>query len=187
MVRPRSRIMPASVTMKAGIPTKATQNPCHIPTKAPTTSAASTPTYQGIPCLITTGAVAATVVIKQGMPWYVGVLAALVVGALVGMWQGLWVAFVGVPAFIVTLAGMLLFRGLTYMVLNSISLSPFGGTYYQSANGFQNGLFGGHGVDIFTLVAFGAAVAGYAFNAWRSRRAAMRYEQIVEGIPWFIA
>jgi len=46
--------MPASVTMKAGIPTKATQNPCHIPTRAPTTSAASTPTYQGIPCLITT-------------------------------------------------------------------------------------------------------------------------------------
>src|SRR5665648_1225695 len=179
--------MPASVTMKAGTPTKATQSPCHIPTKAPTTSAASTPTYQGIPCLITTVAATAPVVIKQGMPWYVGVLAALVVGALVGMWQGFWVAVVGIPAFIVTLAGMLLFRGLTYMVLNSISLSPFGGTYYQIANGFQNGLFGGHGVDIFTLVVFGIAVAGYAVNAWRSRRAAMRYEQIVEGIPWFSA
>ncbi len=134
-----------------------------------------------------TGAVAATVVIKQGMPWYVGVLAALVVGALAGMWQGFWVAFVGIPAFIVTLAGMLLFRGMTYMVLNSISLSPFGGTYYQIANGFQNGLFGGRGYDVFTLVVFGIAVAGYAFNAWRSRRAAMRYKQIVEGIPWFIA
>ena len=89
-----------------------------------------------------TGAVAATVVIKDGMPWYFGVLAALVVGALVGMWQGFWVAFVGIPAFIVTLAGMLLFRGLTAMVLSNTSLSPFGGTYYQIANGFQNGLFG---------------------------------------------
>jgi putative multiple sugar transport system permease protein len=133
------------------------------------------------------GAVSATVVIKQGMPWYVGVLAALVVGVLVGMWQGFWVAFVGIPAFIVTLAGMLLFRGLTFMVLNSVSLSPFGGTYYEIANGFQNGLFGGYGYDIFTLVVFGIAVAAYAFNSWRSRRARMRYQQTVEGILWFIA
>jgi putative multiple sugar transport system permease protein len=132
------------------------------------------------------GAVSATVVIKEGMPWYVGVLAALVVGVLVGMWQGFWVAFVGIPAFIVTLAGMLLFRGMTYMVLNSISLSPFGGTYYEIANGFQNGLFGGFGVDIFTMVVFGLAVAGFAVNAWRGRRARKRYQQIVESIPWLI-
>ena len=132
------------------------------------------------------GAVSATVVIKEGMPWYVGVLAALVVGVLVGVWQGFWVAFVGIPAFIVTLAGMLLFRGLTFMVLNSISLSPFGGTYYRIANGFQNGLFGGRGYDVFTLVIFGIAVAGYAFNSWRGRRARLRYQQTVEGIPWFV-
>jgi putative multiple sugar transport system permease protein len=131
------------------------------------------------------GAVSATVVIKEGMPWYIGVLAALVVGFLVGMWQGFWVAFVGVPAFIVTLAGMLLFRGLTYMVLNSISLSPFGGTYYTIANGFQNGLFGGRGYDVFTLVIFAIAVAGYAVNAWRGRRARQRYQQDVESVLWF--
>ena len=133
------------------------------------------------------GAVSATVVIKEGMPWYVGVLAALVVGLLVGMWQGFWVAFVGIPAFIVTLAGMLLFRGLTYMVLDSISLSPFGGTYYLIANGFQNGLFGGYGVDVFTLVAFGLAVAAYAFSAWRGRRARQRYQQTVGHFGWFVA
>jgi putative multiple sugar transport system permease protein len=132
------------------------------------------------------GAVAATVVIKEDMPWYVGVLAALAVGLLVGVWHGFWVAYVGIPAFIVTLAGMLLFRGLTYMVLDSISLSPFGGTYYEIATGFQNGLFGGHGVDVFTLVVFGVAVAGYAFSSWRSRRARQRYQQLVESIPWFI-
>ena len=132
------------------------------------------------------GAVSAVVVIKEGMPWFVGVLAALLVGVLVGVWQGFWVAFVGIPAFIVTLAGMLLFRGMTYLVLNSISLSPFGGTYYQIANGFQNGLFGGYGYDVFTLVVFGVAVAGYAFAAWPSRRARQRYQQVVESIPWFI-
>ncbi len=133
-----------------------------------------------------TGAVAAIVVIRNGQPWYVGVLAALVVGLIAGVWQGFWVAYVGIPAFIVTLAGMLLFRGLTHLVLSSISLSPFGGTYYQIANGFQNGLLGGYGVDVFTLVIFAFAVAGYAVAQWRGRRARQRYQQAVEALPWFV-
>jgi putative multiple sugar transport system permease protein len=134
-----------------------------------------------------TGAVAAILVIRNGQPWWVGVLAALVVGFLVGCWQGFWVAYVGIPAFIVTLAGMLLFRGLTFMTLDSISLSPFGGTYYQIANGFQNGLLGGYGYDVFTLLVFALAVAAYAFTAWRSRRARQRYQQTVEALPLFVA
>ena len=44
-------------------------------------------------------------------PGRLAILFGLAVGALVGAWQGFWVAYVGVPAFIVTLAGMLLFRG----------------------------------------------------------------------------
>lgn len=133
-----------------------------------------------------TGAVAATVVVRQGMPWWMGVLAAIAVGLVAGLWQGFWVAFVGIPAFIVTLAGMLLFRGLTYLVLDSISLSPFGGTYYQIANGFQNGLLGGYGYDVFTLLIFGIAVVGYAVSAWRSRQGAIRYQQTVEVFPLFV-
>ncbi|MEK8107006.1 hypothetical protein NKG94_21075 [Micromonospora sp. M12] len=57
-----------------------------------------------------TGAVSAVLVIQQGYPWWVGVVAALVVGVAVGAWHGFWVAYAGIPAFIVTLAGMLLFR-----------------------------------------------------------------------------
>ena len=67
-----------------------------------------------------TGAVAAVVVIKYQMPWWMGVLAALAVGLLVGIWHGFWVAFVGIPGFFVTLGGMLIFRGLTFQVLNSV-------------------------------------------------------------------
>jgi putative multiple sugar transport system permease protein len=44
------------------------------------------------------------------------IVIALVIGALVGAWQGFWVAYVGVPAFIVTLAGMLIFRGANQFV-----------------------------------------------------------------------
>lgn len=133
-----------------------------------------------------TGAVAAVVVIRHGQPWWVGVLAALGVGLLVGAWQGFWVAVVGIPAFIVTLAGMLMFRGLTYQVLNNVSLSPFGGTYYQINNGFLNGLLGGQGFDVFTLVVFGIGVAGYAFSQWRRRQGRIAYNQVVESLPLFV-
>ena len=46
-----------------------------------------------------------------GLPWWVGIIIGILVGALIGAWQGFWVAYVGVPAFIVTLAGMLMWRG----------------------------------------------------------------------------
>ena len=134
-----------------------------------------------------TGAVSAVLVIRNGAPWWVGVLAALGVGLLVVMWQGFWVAYVGIPGFIVTLAGMLLFRGLTYRVLDNVSLSPFGGTYYDIANGFStNGLLGGYGVDVFTLVIFGIAVVGYGVSQWRTRRGRIAYQQTVEALWLFV-
>ncbi len=133
-----------------------------------------------------TGAVAAVVVIKYQMPWWMGVLAALAVGLLVGIWHGFWVAFVGIPGFIVTLGGMLIFRGLTFQVLNSVSLSPFGGTYYEIANGFQNGLFGGYGIDVFTLVVFGVGAVVFGYLQWRTRQGRIAYQQTVEAMPLFI-
>ncbi len=133
-----------------------------------------------------TGAVSAVLVIKHDVPWWGGVIAALIVGCLVGAWQGFWVAFVGIPAFITTLAGMLLFRGLTLLVLGNISLSPFPPVYTKIAQGFQNGLLGGQGFDVFTLVIFAIAVAGYAFSAIRGRRNRISYNQTVEAAPLFV-
>jgi putative multiple sugar transport system permease protein len=134
-----------------------------------------------------TGAVSAVLVIRQGYPWWLGVLAALVVGIAVGAWHGFWVAYVGMPAFIVTLAGMLLFRGLTLQVLDNISLSPFPAEYQRVANGFLNGLIGGQGYDAFTLLIGAVAVGGYAVSVFRTRLARIRYEQSVESFPLFVA
>ena len=132
------------------------------------------------------GAVSATLIIKNGMPWYVGVIAGLIVGLVIGAWHGFWVAYVGIPGFIVTLSGMLLFRGMTFLVLGSVSLSPMTPEYQQIANGFLNGLLGGNGYDLFTLLIGIFAIAGFAFTQWRSRAARIRYEQEVEGMPLFI-
>ncbi|MGY1605260.1 multiple monosaccharide ABC transporter permease [Geodermatophilus sp. SYSU D00815] len=134
-----------------------------------------------------TGAVSAVTVIRSGAPWWVGVLAALGVGLAVGVWQGFWVAYVGIPAFIVTLAGMLLFRGLTLQVLDNISLSPFPQEYGRIASGFLNGLIGGQGYDAFTLLIGAIAVAGYALSSFRTRVARIRYQQPVESFPLFVA
>ncbi|MHA6523280.1 multiple monosaccharide ABC transporter permease [Tessaracoccus sp. G1721] len=132
------------------------------------------------------GAVSATLIIKNGMPWYVGVIAGLLVGLVIGAWHGFWVAYVGIPGFIVTLSGMLLFRGMTFLVLGSVSLSPMTPEYQQIANGFLNGLLGGNGYDLFTLLIGVFAIAGFAWTQWRSRSARIRYEQEVEGMPLFI-
>ncbi|MCZ2822600.1 sugar ABC transporter permease [Modestobacter sp. VKM Ac-2977] len=133
-----------------------------------------------------TGAVSAVLVIDRGLPWWVGILAAIAVGLLVGAWHGFWVAYVGIPAFIVTLAGMLLFRGLTLQVLDNVSLSPFPAEYREVASGFLNGLLGGYGYDTFTLVIGAIAVAGYAVSNWRSRAARVRYGQPVESLALFV-
>lgn len=133
-----------------------------------------------------TGAVSAVLVIQQGQPWWVGVVAALATGLVIGAWHGFWVAYVGIPAFIVTLAGMLLFRGLTQQVLDNVSLSPFPSAYGNIAGGFLNGLIGGNGYDAFTLLIGAVAVVGYAVSQYRSRIARIRYQQPVESFPFFV-
>jgi putative multiple sugar transport system permease protein len=133
-----------------------------------------------------TGAVSAQLVIGSSQPWWVGILAALGVGLLIGAWQGFWVAFVGIPAFIVTLAGMLLFRGLTFYVLDNVSLSPFPPAYGKVATGFSNGLIGGNGYDAFTVLIGALAVAGFAVAQIRTRIAKVRYQQVVDALPLFV-
>ena len=51
--------------------------------------------------------------------WFLAILAGLAIGLIVGVWQGFWVAYVGIPGFITTLAGMLIFRGLATTMINS--------------------------------------------------------------------
>ena len=68
------------------------------------------------------GIIVALLIRDASFPWWLAVLAGLVLGIAVGAWQGFWVAVVGIPAFIVTLAGMLLFRGLNQVFGNSVTV-----------------------------------------------------------------
>ncbi|WAB82015.1 sugar ABC transporter permease [Microcella daejeonensis] len=82
------------------------------------------------------GAMSGVMVRDLDFPWWVAIIVSLVIGAIVGCWQGFWVAIVGIPAFIVTLAGMLIFRGLTQIVLGNTQITPFPTEYRQLGAGY---------------------------------------------------
>ena len=69
------------------------------------------------------GLVVAISMVDWHFPWPLAILLGLVVGVVIGAWQGFWVAYVGVPAFIVTLAGQLIFRGGNQFIGNSTSVT----------------------------------------------------------------
>ncbi|MFD3545159.1 multiple monosaccharide ABC transporter permease [Streptomyces sp. NPDC058655] len=82
------------------------------------------------------GAAAAVMMVHHDIPWPVASGAALLIGAAAGAWQGFWIAYVGIPSFIVTLAGMLLFRGGTQILLQGQSVAPFPQGFRQISSGF---------------------------------------------------
>lgn len=78
------------------------------------------------------GAMAGMLMVNNNISPWLAVPLCLLVGGVIGAWQGFWVAYVGIPAFIVTLAGLLMFRGLTQVVLGGQSLAPFPGGFQKS-------------------------------------------------------
>jgi putative multiple sugar transport system permease protein len=124
------------------------------------------------------GAIAGTLIVSMGLPVGLTIVVCLAVGLLIGAWQGYWVAFVRVPAFIVTLAGMLLFRGATMVILNGNTLAPFPETYQFIAQKFLQDI-PVVGAIPFSTVLIGILVAAVgAYLEWKSYRQKMKY-----GIP----
>ncbi|MGA6126622.1 MULTISPECIES: multiple monosaccharide ABC transporter permease [unclassified Microbacterium] len=133
------------------------------------------------------GAVSGVLAVDMGLPWGVAIILSLLIGALVGAWQGFWVAYVGIPAFIVTLAGMLIFRGLALVVLGNQNIGSFPTEYRALGNGFLAGLFGESDPDLFTLVIGGVAIVALAVQQVRTRLGRQKYDQDVDPLIWFIA
>ena len=82
------------------------------------------------------GACAGTFIITWKWDPYLSILLCLLVGILLGVWQGFWIAYVGIPPFICTLSGMLVFRGITLLILKGLTLAPFPAAYTQLSTGF---------------------------------------------------
>ncbi|MCI6797356.1 MAG: sugar ABC transporter permease [Succinatimonas sp.] len=82
-----------------------------------------------IVCLI--GAIAGNLIVNMELNVYMSIALCLLAGILIGAWHGFWIAYIRIPAFIVTLAGMMLFRGVALLVLNGLTISPFPPEYLQ--------------------------------------------------------
>jgi ABC-type xylose transport system, permease component len=83
-----------------------------------------------------TGAVSAILVVQKGFAYPIAFLVAIVIGLASGMFVGFFVAYLGIPPFVVTLATMLMGRGLTYTLLKAQTVGPLPANYVQYAAGF---------------------------------------------------
>jgi putative multiple sugar transport system permease protein len=88
-----------------------------------------------------TAAIVGTLVIQQKLPVPLALSIGLLIGVIIGMWQGFWIAYVRIPPFIATLAGMLLFRGLTNTILKGLTLSPFPRSFQMISSGYLPDFF----------------------------------------------
>jgi putative multiple sugar transport system permease protein len=139
-----------------------------------------------------TGAIAAVLMVNHHMAWPLALVITLVAGAAIGAWNGYWVAYFGIPAFIVTLAGMLIFRAVTLTVLGNQGIGPFPDGVRTLSNGFTPAYFGNIGLgplggaDLFSLAIGVVAVIGIAASQWRTRRGRIGYKQAVEPLFLFL-
>lgn len=124
------------------------------------------------------------VMMSKGYSAVLAVIAMLLVGALIGAWQAFWIAYIKVPPFITTLSGMLVFRGLSNVVLQGKTLSVTNEKFIEifggGANCYVPDFFHGNGINIFCLVAFAVAAIVYVILSIRTRSIRIKAKQEVE-------
>jgi putative multiple sugar transport system permease protein len=133
------------------------------------------------------GGVTAIMMNSWDLPWLLAVVAALALGALIGAWQGFWVAYVGIPAFIVTLAGMLIFRGLA-IVLVGTTVAGLPRPFNAISNGSVPNVLGYvANLDVVTLLIGAVAIAGLVVTQLQARRNIRKHDLALEPFPAFVS
>ena len=133
-----------------------------------------------------TGAVAATLTVTYGLPVFVVIPAVLIVGGIIGAAQGYWVAYWRIPSFIVTLAGMLVFRGSTLWLLGGQNIGPFPKSFQSLSTGFIPDLFmvGKPNVTALAVVCAAALILIWLGLRARRRDAEFGIEPEPTGLFW---
>lgn len=116
------------------------------------------------------GATAAVLTVNHHMAWPLAVVLCLLVGAVAGSVQGFMIAYLGIPSFIVTLAGMLLFRGLTEILLKGQTLGPFPDGLQKAGNGFLPEVGPNTNYHNLTLLLGIVLIASVVWQEMRDRR-----------------
>lgn len=131
------------------------------------------------------GAISAILMVNYEIPTFLAVIISLVVGAIIGAWQGFWIAYVKIPAFIVTLAGMLLFRGLTMIVLEGKSIAPFPEGFQKISSGFIPDISGGSLHSLTIIIGIVLSIITI-FIQLKNRRTQLKYNFEVQSKGMFL-
>lgn len=133
------------------------------------------------------GAIAGVMIVKWGWNWVLVMGICLVAGGLIGAWQGYWVAYLKIPAFIVTLAGMLVFRGLTLVMVRGEAIGPFPEGFRNISGGYIPDFFNNEGFHITTMVVGVIVAILLIFADIRTRRNQEKYGFEVTPFYFFVA
>lgn len=133
------------------------------------------------------GAISAMFSVNMGVPVLLSIFLTLILGIVAGMWQGYWIAYVNIPSFIVTLGGMLVFRGVSNLILNgeTIGLPQL---YVTIASGSIPDFIGGAGssLHITTLVIGLICSIIYVVLQLKERNKKIKYGFQISTISGFI-
>ena len=132
------------------------------------------------------GAIAGTLIVNMKMNIALAIIICLGVGILIGVWQGFWIAYARIPAFIVTLAGMLLWRGVALIVLNGLTISAFPDSFLVLFNSYIPDAFGGDGFNVLCLVTGAVICAIYIVISIFSRMDKIKKGYAVEAMSLLI-
>jgi putative multiple sugar transport system permease protein len=131
------------------------------------------------------GALAAVLMVQFDWHFLPATLACLLCGGLIGAIQGWFVAFSRIPSFIVTLAGMLVFKGLALALLAGQSVGPFPDAFQLLSSGFIPDLFSAENLRLTSLLLGVAAAAALALAVLRTRAKRLRHGMQVEPTSLF--
>jgi putative multiple sugar transport system permease protein len=132
------------------------------------------------------GALAAVMIVNLDVPVAITIPVCLVVGGLIGAAQGYWVAYWNIPSFIVTLAGMLVFRGLSLWLLEGQSVGPFPRSFQLLSTGFIPDLFGVGRPNVTALAVGVIAACAIVYLGMRKRARNMAYGIEDEPLSFFV-
>jgi putative multiple sugar transport system permease protein len=135
------------------------------------------------------GAISGVLIVNMKINVWLAILICLLVGVVVGIWQGYWIAYVRIPSFIVTLAGMLIFRGLTISMLKGLTLSPFPSDFQQISAGFVPDFLNifGEKINITTLVIGIIISIVYIVSEYKKRLEKQQYNLENSAFTIFVA
>ena len=149
------------------------------------------------------GALSAIFIRTMELPVWLTIPMVLLIGALCGAWHGFWIAYRKIPFFVVTLAGMMLFRGITMFLMDGRYISHFPDSFQMLATGFVPDFFGGFhisgvygyvngeyvagaGISINLMAVVVCATIALLFILLELRKRAVAKKNEVASIPLFV-